>query len=313
MIADRPEHTPSVRPTDRVADQPTANAVRTGKTGKARNESSPAGTPTRRRNSGVGRAQLAALRAELSGRDIAILRSLALHRYLSTVQLERWHFVGHATPLSAARRSRAVLARLRGVGLVETLDRRIGGIRQGSSSYLWYLTAAGHRLLNPEQHHTRPYEPSTRFLQHRLGVAETHLRLIEADRKKIIELSDVSTEPDCWREYLSPLGGRQTIKPDLFAVVSTPAADYESLWFIEWDEGTESLPVIERKAAAYEDYRKSGTEQQRSGVFPRVLWIAPAKTRRDRILQALGRTATITHQLHRVIVPADLLSAIVQD
>lgn len=308
---------PSDRPSDHL-DEPAARTPgNTRQAGKARDESISAQAahprPRSRRNIGLGRSQLSVLRDGLSTRDVAILRSLSAHRYLSTIQLERWHFVGHATPLSAARRARAVLARLRSVGLLDTLDRRIGGMSQGSSSYLWYLTPAGHRLLTPGAGGKRPFEPSARFLSHRLGVAETHLRLIEASRRGSVDLAEVSTEPECWRSYLSGYGSPQTLKPDLFLIASTPSGEYEHLWFVEWDEGTESIPVIERKATVYDQYRQTGKEQERSGSFPRVLWIVPSESRRDRIRQALGKSALASARLHEIITPSELLETIVRE
>src|ERR1039458_319034 len=99
----------------------------------------------------VGRRQLAKVRAGLSDRDLAILLSLAALHFLTTRQVERLHFpVGELTPLAASRSSRRVLARLHESGLVERLERRIGGVRAGSASYVLTLSALGARLLQAD-------------------------------------------------------------------------------------------------------------------------------------------------------------------
>ncbi len=60
----------------------------------------------------VGRAQLRRLSASLSQRDLAVLQSVAAHRFLGTRHIEGLHFADHATPLSGARSARRVLQRL---------------------------------------------------------------------------------------------------------------------------------------------------------------------------------------------------------
>lgn len=76
----------------------------------------------------------------------------------------------------------------------------------------------------------------------------------------------VQTEPLSWRSYLGLTGERRTLQPDLYAELVT--TDYEDRWFIEVDCDTESMNTLLRKCQQYEDYRRSGTEQTRHGVFP---------------------------------------------
>lgn len=59
-------------------------------------------------------------------------------------------------------------------------------------------------------------------------------------------------------------------------------------WFVEADRSTESLKVIERKARQYLRYWRTGTEQQRLGTFPRVLWSVPDESRADGVRRTLG-------------------------
>jgi hypothetical protein len=57
------------------------------------------------------------------------------------------------------------------------LDRQIGGIRAGSSGYVYSLGAVGHRLLHPDRTRRRLHEVRDGFLQHTLAIAELYVSL----------------------------------------------------------------------------------------------------------------------------------------
>ncbi len=63
--------------------------------------------------------------------------------------------------VSAARIARRVLARLTELGVLARLERRIGGLRAGSSGYVYYLGPAGQRLVAywQGQAYPRPLPP----------------------------------------------------------------------------------------------------------------------------------------------------------
>lgn len=246
----------------------------------------------------VGSRQLVRLKAELSERDMEILRRVAEHRYLSTSQLQGFCFAGHASDDSAARTTRRVLARLQRHGLVRPLLRRIGGVRSGSSTTIWQLSPAGARVLRGAGDKHRTHEPSARFLGHCLAIADVHLaaRSLRAG----VERVEVQVEPFSWRRYAGPGGETRWLQPDLHVEVVT--ADFRDRWFIEVDCGTESLPTLLRKCEQYEAYKRAGIEQVEH-AFPLVLWAMGgqrADERIDRLRRALGRTATFTPGLYRV-------------
>jgi len=247
-----------------------------------------------------GRRGLALVRDTLSERDWSVLRAVAAHRFLTTRHVEGFCFADHASPLSAARITRRVLNRLFDLHLLTHLDRRVGGVRAGSASYVWTLTASGQRLLTTSDDASprRVREPSVTFLDHTLAVADTDLALHRAHRARQLELLEVATEPDCWRRYTGPSGTPETLRPDLFAI--TGNGDYEDSWFIEVDRGTESLPRLLSKCTQYERYRRSGLEQHQRGVFPLVVWLMPAAARAERLVAALTRTSTPDPGLFRV-------------
>lgn len=236
----------------------------------------------------VGRRQLGRIQRELSSRDLAIIASVAEHRFLTTRHIEVLHFFDHDSGLAGARACRRVLARLSHVGALDRLQRRVGGIRAGSASTIWLCTSVGDRLLSSgdtDGIRRRKYEPSTAFLDHTLAIADVDVSLVLADRAGTLELVSVEPEPDCWRRFLGNSGGLETLRPDLFVVTATSEA--EECVFLEIDLATESLPTILRKCQQYEHYRRTGHEQQQGGSFPRVLWLVPSQARRDKLAEAI--------------------------
>jgi hypothetical protein len=267
----------------------------------------PRTTRTRSQSERLGRHGLAALRRSLSERDWAMLRSVAEHRFLTTKQLERLHFTDHTTPASAARSCRYAVRHLAEQRLIRSLARRIGGLRAGSASYVWTTDVVGRRLLTtdtdtPPRRHA---EPSERFLQHALAIAETHLALIDADRRGDLELLRVELEPSCWRPYLTGSGSRAVLQPDL--LVTTGAGEFEDAWFIEVDLGTEHPPTLLRKCEQYQAYRATGIEQARYGGFPWVVWLLSTEDRVERFREAVARARSLDRDLFRLTTPTGLL------
>ncbi|MDW3218638.1 MAG: replication-relaxation family protein [Acidimicrobiales bacterium] len=231
----------------------------------------------------VGRRQLEQLGDQLSPRDLAVLGSTRRFRLVTGDQLRRLHFRDHATPETGARVARRVLSRLAGHGLLVRLERRIGGIRAGSAGHIYALSSLGHRALGTEIR-KRTTEPSFTFVKHTLAITELSTTLIELDAADQIDLLELQPEPAAWRTHRAGLV-ENILKPDLFVQVADD--EYELSWFIEIDCGTESRPTIQRKCHAYADYRRTGAEQERHGVFPLVLWIAPDERRRAQLEQAI--------------------------
>lgn len=258
----------------------------------------------------ISRQDLRQLGDELSQRERSVLVSVDTYGFLTTGQVQQLHFFTHATPEAAARICRRVLSRLKRDRLLEPLERRIGGLRAGSRSYVWRVGPAGDRLLrnlDPDAPRARRKEPSSRFLAHRLAVAECAVRLLAAGRDERFEVLHVEPEPGSWRRYTGDYNSREILKPDLFVV--TADGDYEDHWFIEIDRGTESLPTVMRQCEQYERYRRTGTEQGRVGLFPRVLWLVPDQRRQQRLVAAIER-ADLDNDLFLVHQYGDLLAAI---
>lgn len=250
----------------------------------------------------VGARRLATLEARMPPRDRTVLDRIAEHRFLSTHQIKRFCFVGHATDEAAVRAARSVLSRLERQNLVRSLGRRVGGFRAGSTSKIFQLAPAGARLVYRDGSSYRTHEPSQRFLRHCLAVADVHLALRDHADRQEIETVVIETEPTCWRRYLGQGGDQLWLQPDLAARVVS--ADYRDHWFIEVDLGTESVPTLLKKCERYEAYRRTGREQERHHAFPLVLWFLESERRRSRLEEAIQRTPRLTPALYRYATPS---------
>jgi len=254
------------------------------------------------------RQRLALLEQHLSERDHLILVSLRRCKYLTTLQIARLYCGGSVNRRAAVRAANRCLTRLRELNLIRALQRRIGGVRAGSGSFVWTLTPGGFRLLQAgtadRQFRKQFREPTLRFLAHTLVISEAYLQLTEICARHGMTLAAVQFEPECWRQY-SDRGGRQAVlKPDLYAV--TRGDGYEDCWFIEIDCDTETVARVIEKCARYIHYLCSGTEQERTGVFPYVVWIVPDEKRKSSVTQHIRKEFPLDTLLFTVILPDEL-------
>jgi Replication-relaxation len=264
-------------------------------------------------SSRTGRQGLDAVRGSLSARDWAVLEGVGQHRYLTTGHIEGFWFHDHATPLAGARVCRRVLLRLADLRVVDHLERRIGGVRAGSKSYVWQVGPVGDRLLREGSEHprSRQREPGLLFLKHCLAVADAHLTLVRTHRRAELELVRVQTEPECWRPYTGVGGARLILQPDLYVETGDPTDPaFVNCWFVEVDRGTESLARLLAKCQRYETYRRTGSEQAATGGFPLVAWVMREPRHAERLAAAIHRNADLDDQLFRVTTADQFIGAI---
>jgi len=240
------------------------------------------------RNSTLGRARVSAKKLQtiknaLTNRDLAIIAAVKDCRLITTLQLQRLHFTDYKSPQGAARASRRALQRLSDQGIVSRRDRRIGGARRGSTSYVYSLGLVGARLLSEKRLRTYTTDPSDYFFDHTLELTELYTQFHEQAHVGSLQLLEIQTEPDCWR----PLA-RGTLRPDMF--VRTAHGDEEYSWFIEVDRATTHLPALLKKMRQYEQYYAAGVEQAAHGVFPQVLWIVSDGKRMAALNKAVSAT-----------------------
>lgn len=226
----------------------------------------------------AGRAIVAQASQQLSERELAVLENVERFRYLSARQIEDLLFFDHASPLTGARTCRRVLRRLTKATALWRLDRRIGGVRAGSSSFVYGLAPLGYRVLHRDEGaRVRRREPSLEFLDHTLAIAQIAVDLHCRARTDESEVLDIQTEPACWRKSTVGLEGVQVLKPDLYVALRSGEFDYH--WFVEVDCSTHSAAAVVRKCWLYQRYWATGIEQDRSGLFPQMLLVAPTQRR----------------------------------
>lgn len=251
------------------------------------------------------RGRAAKLRGQLAARDLAVLGSLYQLRLLTTSQVQRL-YVFDGTPAGRTRRAQTILKRLHKFNLVVRLSRVVGGLRAGSSGFVYGLSGLGQAVLDVQNAHTRRrrrvWETKPYFQDHMLAVAELYVRLMEVERSGSADLLAFHAEPACWRHFTGSGGELVIVKPDAYARVGV--GDLERSAFIEVDLATETLPTILQKCLRYVGYWRSGVEQQRYGVFPLVVWLVPSQQRLDRIRGAIGRLAVEAQDLF-VVAEAD--------
>jgi hypothetical protein len=127
--------------------------------------------------------------------------------------------------------------------------------------------------------------PGTFFLKHSLAVAELHTLLCEAGRAGRFELLELVAEPACWRSFAGLGNQGRMLKPDSY--VRLGVGEYEDSYFVEVDRGTEGSQTISRKLREYAAYAETGQEQERRGVFPRVLWTVLDGSRAEAITSCI--------------------------
>jgi hypothetical protein len=227
----------------------------------------------------LGSRRLAAVARNLSDREWEVLRSIEQLRLATSRHLEALHYTDAATPLTAARKARRTLQRLVDLGLLQRLERRIGGLHAGSAGYIYAVASAGQRLLEVPGPRRRRSEPNELFVEHTLAITELAVAIHQRARSDPdrLEVLDLQTEPTCWRPWTGLGGNRELLRPDLY--LTAGVGEDELRWFIELDRGTEHQPAVKRKLRAYQAYFHSGTEQDRDGVFPQVAWVVPNDAR----------------------------------
>jgi hypothetical protein len=261
------------------------------------------------RGSRIYQRDVARLREILSPRDLAVLDQVRDLRLMSGAQIAAVHFppTDHESADAAARASRRVLHRLIRDGLLVRLDRRVGGIRGGSSAFIYAASEVGYRVLDGDGPRRRFKEPSATFVRHTLAITQLVVDLIERQRSKTIEILRLETEPRCWRSFTAA-ASREIVRPDLFVAVGV--GDFEHHWFVEMDLGTETMHRRLTKCKQYEQYYRSGNEQAEHDLFPRVLWIVPNQRLANGLFHDITRSRGLTDGVFAVATPDRALTVL---
>jgi hypothetical protein len=233
-----------------------------------------------------------------------LLALLGTFRFATTAPLARATRPAYSSDRSALRQIARHLTTLNSVGLVSHLERRVGGWQGGSQSAVWALTTRGHRALTGSRARRRPQLTSTTFLAHLLAITETRVLIAETTRILPGTTAQVVGEPECWRRFLGPHGVPVTLRPDLHVTVTSP--EYRDGYFLEIDRATENPARVVASCWTYQRYRRTGTEQHATGVFPIVVWLVPSTHRQEQLRRHLAAEPGLASDLFLVITPDEL-------
>ena len=114
---------------------------------------------------------------ELTEKERKILTLLAQCRYATTKQIVALYFQDSQHSRTAFRRANLLLTKLKNHQLVRHLERRIGGVRAGSGSFVWHITIKGLKALHRPQRFKNKYEPTAHHLEHTLAVTQAYVFL----------------------------------------------------------------------------------------------------------------------------------------
>lgn len=264
----------------------------------------------------TAKPSLGQIEAQLSPRDRHMLNTIRSLRHIKTGQIRRLYFPQKGRSENAVRTAnKRTLRRLKKLGLIDHLPKRIGGMGAGEQEYIWFITEAGIRLLTlgteQEGKRKRVLEPSPAFLRHTIAVTETFIQIVEICRDDpAMRVGNIEVEPECWRAY-EKNGKVISLRPDLYA--KTYTGDYAYHMFIEMDLATEALQFVIEKCRRYHEYYRTGKEQNAYGAFPLVLWIVPDEDRKRNMVsymkEAFGKRGP---SLFYVITPHEI-EAVLRD
>jgi hypothetical protein len=177
---------------------------------------------------------------------------------------------------------------------------------------VYVLDVAGQRLasLADGGRVRRPWALGAIFLDHSLAVTGVYVRLVMAERAGSLRVVRFVGEPGTWRSFLGPGGARCMLKPD--ASVDLLVDSRENYWFLEVDLGTEHAPTIARKCDLYRRYWVSGAEDERTGVFPRVLWLVAEERRAEVIRSVIRRQPDEGRELFDVALASAVVERVLQ-
>jgi len=250
-------------------------------------------------------------RSSLSDRELEVLTTLGTLRLATGIQLQRL-CVADGSPQTQARRTRALLQNLSKRNLVVRLDRRVGGVRAGSSGYVYGLSGRGQAAIGiggPNGgRRRRVWEIKPAFLDHVIAVAELYCSIIDGTRGAAFELLNFYAEPAAWRTFPGPSGELIRLKPDAF--VRLGVGEYERSSFVEVDLATEGTSTLHRKCMTYLAYLRSGLEQTRYGVFPSVAWLTTTEQRASRIAAVLKRLPDEAERIFSVSLLTDAVTTL---
>src|SRR5690348_3714688 len=242
-----------------------------------------------------------ALHHRTTPRDRSLLALLDEHQVLTTDQVHRLHY-------QAVRTCQIRLRELYALGLLDRF--RFARLYGGSEPWHWVLGWHGARFMagatgrpapTVRAHRDQVIRLTARArLPHLLATNEFFVRLAHTARL------DPRVQLDRWWSERTATARYMRIRPDGHGLWTARGRTVG--WFLETDMGTESLPRLLAKLAAYEQLSAAG-----GPTYPVLFWL-PGAARESHLQQALRRilpevpVATATHDTDPagpVWLPAD--------
>jgi len=210
----------------------------------------------------------------LTDRDLEILKAVNRYRYLRTGQIKRLVFPGNTTEQSARRRLK-YLFHNGYLGRVMPFVR----IGEGSSETAYYLDKAGRDVLQQAGEEVGAYafggQVKHQFLDHALDISEfrVHLELALADHP-VVEIHRFTADFEVKAHTTGAIGKKRyklfdevahpvskesyVVYPDALITLKGKGSleQFQRLYFVEIDRGTEGLNVIKDKIIGYSLYLK---------------------------------------------------------
>ena len=238
--------------------------------------------PSRRRAYTTS-ARIQDVRSRLSERDLSIIQTLGMVAVANSQQLETLHF-DNLSVSSRARQRSNVLNRLTNWKVLGRLPRRIGGVRAGSSGYIFALDLLGQRLLG-RRTVRKPPSQSWSYLNHFLAITDLFVSVVESERNGQLGLLRFTPEPHCWNLIEGEVG----LRPDAIVSVKPTIGDWIDHWAVEVDRATERPIRLREKLLHYHQAYQTGSILKGTSVFPKVLLTVPDEARLEECLRVLER------------------------
>ncbi len=243
----------------------------------------------------------------LTDRDRAIVATLASVRLATAEHIRQLHFAT-GSPISTGRDCRRVLNRLIGLGVVSVLDQGQRRSNGGRWPHYYRLGSVGQRLVWPERRRYPQILPmGSQFRAHILALTDLYVAIHVAASSGAVEIRRCQTEPRCWRRTSALRSG--TLKPDMYLLLGRQRVIQAT--FIEMDMATEPPVRIRAKLNQYYDYWASGREQERTKLFPRVLFLVPNQTRLTQIQQIISDQPKYMQALFTAALQADAIPTLI--
>lgn len=235
----------------------------------------------------------------LTRRDKDVLLSLYYHRCLTTRQIAEIHYKYNYKGTENNQSEVIARRRLRKLFDSQLVDRFFVDVgNEGSSQGHIILDTLGAKvvagLLNMNYSDLSwqyiMNETKLPYLAHLIDSNNFFLYLLRKARELKHEVTGYRTENHCRHDF-KYWGQHMICNPDAYGQYWIPSADDKEdegfHFFLEWDNGTMTPQVFQKKQGRYAAFYASGVYEPIYGEFPLILTVAPTKDRAEQLRKAI--------------------------